>query len=356
MSDDTTVRRHYFGESTSTNHRRVSIGDLILVKRKHLILILIVLAAVLMLSGCGAPKHEVNPMVDSPETTWQTLIVWPLAKALILLNDFLESIKFPYHWGFAIILFTLLVKLITLPLTISQIRGMQAQKDIQPKIQELQKKYKGDREKIAQEQMRLYQEAGVNPLSGCLPMLIQMPVLIGLYSSLVTIGHMLKNHPWFWIPDLSFPHYNEGTKWLTASFNSGDYVTIATYLILPILLVASQFWMQKTMTPPTNDPQAKSMQQVSLMMTFMFGFFTIQVPAGLTLYWVTSNLLQMLQQWWFTRTGLTPKMTPATATAGIGATSSGDTEDAQSKSDKASNDKASKSSAAKNGTSKQKRK
>lgn len=351
MSDDTTVRRHYFGESTSTNHRRVSIGDLILVKRKHLILILIVLAAVLMLSGCGAPKHEVNPMVDSPETTWQTLIVWPLAKALILLNDFLESIKFPYHWGFAIILFTLLVKLITLPLTISQIRGMQAQKDIQPKIQELQKKYKGDREKIAQEQMRLYQEAGVNPLSGCLPMLIQMPVLIGLYSSLVTIGHMLKNHPWFWIPDLSFPHYNEGTKWLTASFNSGDYVTIATYLILPILLVASQFWMQKTMTPPTNDPQAKSMQQVSLMMTFMFGFFTIQVPAGLTLYWVTSNLLQMLQQWWFTRTGLTPKLTPATATAGIGATSSGDTEDAQSKSDKAS-----KSSAAKNGTSKQKRK
>lgn len=324
---------------------------MILVKRKQLILIVILLAVMLALSGCGAPTTEVNPMVDKADTTWQMLIVWPLAQALILLNNFLESINVPYHWGFAIIVFTLLVKVITLPLTISQIRGMQAQKDIQPKIQELQKKYKGDREKIAQEQMRLYQEAGVNPLSGCLPMLIQMPVLIGLYSALVTIGHMLKDHPWFWIPDLSFPHYNEGTQWLTSSFSNGDYGTIVAYLILPILLVASQFWMQKTMTPPTNDPQAKSMQQISLMMTFMFGFFTIQVPAGLTLYWVTSNLLQMLQQWWFTRTGLTPKMTPAMATAGTGATSSGDTDDVQSK-----NDKASKSPAAKNGTSKQKRK
>ena len=224
----------------------------------------------------------------------------------------------PFHWGFAIILFTLLVKVVTLPLTISQIRGMQAQKDMQPKIQELQKKYKGDREKVAQEQMKLYQEAGINPLSGCLPMLVQMPVLIGLYAALVAIGPMLAGQAWFWIGDLSYPHYNEGLGWLTTSFTAGEYGKLIAYLILPILLIATQFWMQKTMTPQSADPQAKSMQQVSLMMTFMFGFFTLQVPAGLTLYWVTSNLLQMLQQWAFTRTGLTTS--PKTATATVGAT------------------------------------
>ena len=189
-------------------------------KRKQIVLLLVVLVAAFVFSGCGAPTVEVNPLVDAPSDLWQTLIVWPLAKALIYLDQFLQSVRVPFHWGFAIILFTFLVKLITLPLTVSQIRGMQAQKDIQPKIQELQKKYKGDREKIAQEQMRLYQEAGVNPLSGCLPMLIQMPVLIGLYSALVTIGHLLKEHRWLWIPDLSFPHYNAGTTWLTDAFGS----------------------------------------------------------------------------------------------------------------------------------------
>lgn len=296
-------------------------------KRKQIVLIVILLLSAVALVGCGAPTTEMNPMVDAPSNAWQRFVIWPLAQALIYLDQFLQGLNVNYHWGFAIILFTLLVKVITLPLTISQIRGMQAQKDIQPKIQELQKKYKGDREKIAQEQMRLYQEAGVNPLSGCLPLIIQMPVLIGLYSALVTIGHMLKEQRWFWIPDLSLPHYNGGTEWITENFSAGNYGYLVAYLVLPILLIATQFWMQKTMTPTSNDPQAKTMQQVSLMMTFMFGFFTLTVPAGLTLYWVTSNLLQMLQQWIFTNTGLTTTSspTPAMSTAGtIASTSTAD--------------------------------
>ncbi|MFN8442224.1 MAG: YidC/Oxa1 family membrane protein insertase [Caldilineaceae bacterium] len=287
-------------------------------KRKHILLLLILVVAAFMLSGCGVPREGVDVMKQDPQGFWQQIIVWPLAKSLIFLNDLLTKANFPFHWGFAIILFTVLVKVITLPLTISQIRGMQAQKDLQPKIQELQKKYKGDREKIAQEQMRLYQEAGVNPLSGCLPLLIQMPILIGLYAALVANSQLLTGSQWFWIPDLSFPHYSEGMKWLTTSFQAGEYLKLVSYLILPILLVASQFWMQKTMTPTSTDPQAQSMQQVSLMMTFMFGFFTLQVPAGLTLYWVTSNLLQMLQQWAFSRSGLTTTTTPATVAVGAG--------------------------------------
>lgn len=277
-------------------------------RAKRWLFVALLIAVALALGGCGVPYEGVDVEKTAPTTTWQSLVVWPLAKALIYLDRLIQAAGIPYHWGFAIIVFTILVKVVTLPLTISQIRGMQAQKNIQPKIQELQKKYGKDREKMAQEQMKLYQEAGVNPLSGCLPLLIQMPILIGLYAALVAIGPLLKNTRWFWIPDLGFPNYNLGLGWLADYFNNGSYGLLAAYLILPVLLIITQVWMQKSMTPPTNDPQAQSMQQVSMVMTLMFGFFTLQVPAGLTLYWVTSNLLQMLQQWLFTHVGLTPSV------------------------------------------------
>lgn len=269
-------------------------------KRNHWILLVALVGAMLVLSGCGVPTSGVDVTTTPPDGLWQTLVVWPLANALLWLHTTLENAGVPYHWGFAIIVFTIIIKIVTFPLTLTQMRGMQAQKDLQPKIQELQKKYGKDREKMAQEQMKLYQEAGVNPLSGCLPLVVQMPVLFGLYAALVTLGSSLNNARFFWIPDLGFPKYTEGMSWLTREFNAGNYGMLAGYLILPILLVISQFVMQKWMTPPTptsDNAQAKMMQQMSLMMTVMFGFFTLQVPSGLTLYWVTSNLLQMLQQW-----------------------------------------------------------
>jgi YidC/Oxa1 family membrane protein insertase len=200
---------------------------------------------------------------------------------------------------------------------------MQAQKDLQPRLQELQKKYGKDREKLAAEQMKTYQEAGVNPLSGCLPLLIQMPILFGLYAALVAVGPMLTNAGFFWIPDLSYPQYSMGLNWITTLWNQGNYVTLIAYLILPVLLVVTQFVMQKWMTPTPatggDDSSAKMTQNMSLVMTLFFGFFTLQVPAGLTLYWVTSNLLQMLQQWSVTRFFIKKSPTPAAAGAGAGA-------------------------------------
>lgn len=278
-------------------------GDYSAVKNKNIKRFLILALAALVLSGCGVPFEGVDVQNTPPDGFWQTVAVWPLAKALIWLSDILSDANVPYHWGFAIIVFTVFVKLVTFPLSLSQIRGMQAQKDLQPKIQELQKKYGKDREKIAQEQMKLYQEAGVNPLSGCLPLLIQMPVLFALYAALVALGPSFDNAAFFWLPDLGFPKYSEGLGWITNAFNAGNYGTLVAYLILPILLVGTQFIMQKQMTattPSADNSQAQMMQQVSLMMTFMFGFFTLTVPAGLTLYWVTSNLLAMLQQWLIT--------------------------------------------------------
>lgn len=293
-------------------------------RRKQSLTLLVLLLAALLLSGCGVNRSGVDVTTTPPEGLWQTLVVWPLARSLIWIDGTLQSMSIPYHWGFAIILFTVLVKVVTFPLTISQIRGMQAQKELQPKIQELQKKYGKDRERLSQEQMKLYQEAGVNPLSGCLPLLIQMPILFGLYAALVVLGPNLAHAGFFWIPDLGFPQYTQGLSWISQAFSAGDYGTLAAYLVLPILLMVSQFVMQKWMTPATpsdadaNNPTAGMMKQMSLMMTLMFGFFTLQVPAGLTLYWVTSNLLQMLQQWIVTdvRFGFAKPTTPATAAAG----------------------------------------
>ena len=281
-------------------------------KRKQWLLLLVLIVAVLLLSGCGVSRQGVDVVNTAPQGLWQTFVVWPLAKALIWLDGVLQRIGMPYHWGFAIIVFTLIIKLITFPLTLTQIRGMQAQKELQPKIQELQKKYGKDREKLSRAQMELYQEAGVNPLSGCLPLVIQMPILFGLYSALVAIGPSLTDASFFWIPNLGFPQYTQGLSWISQLWQAGTsvppelaqldrsgYSLLVAYLILPVLLVVTQFVMQKWMTPatPGDGAQAGMTKQIGLMMTFMFGFFTLQVPAGLTLYWVTSNLLQMLQQW-----------------------------------------------------------
>lgn len=295
-------------------------GDFTTVNRKKWLLLLVLAVAVLLLAGCGVNQNGADVINDPPQNLWQTLVVWPLGRSLIWLNHQLEQANVPYHWGFAIILFTVIVKIITFPLTVQQMRGMQAQKNLQPKIQELQKKYGKDREKLSQEQMKLYQEAGVNPLSGCLPLLVQMPILFGLYAALVTIGPNLHNANFFWIPDLGFPQYNLGPGWISEYWAQGRYGELVAYLVLPVLLMVSQFIMQKWMTPPTPDggdnPAAGMTKQITLMMTFMFGFFTLTVPAGLTLYWVASNLLQMLQQWIITneRFGMVPATVPAVST------------------------------------------
>ncbi len=294
-------------------------------KRNRWIILLLLAVLLFLLSGCGVNRAGVDVMNTAPDGYWQMLVVWPLAKALIYLDGLMRDANVPFHWGFAIVAFTVIIRLLMFPLTLTQIRGMQAQKEIQPKIQELQKKYGKDREKITQEQMKLYQEAGVNPLSGCLPLVIQMPILFGLYSALVAIGQSLEGASFFWIPDLSFPKYSQGMGWLSEAFQAGDYIRLVSYLILPVLLIISQFFMQRWMTPaaaPTgDDSQAGMMKQMTYVMTFMFGFFTLQVPAGLTLYWVTSNLLQMGQQWLTTSGRLKmggPK--PAMAIAGAGST------------------------------------
>ena len=260
---------------------------------------MILVSAALLLGGCGVPREGVVDWnTAEAEGWWQVVIVFPLAKSLIWLNTSLVDWDIPYSWGFAIILFTVIIKMITFPLTMIQIRSMQAQKNLQPQLQELQKKYGKNRDKMAQEQMKLYREAGVNPLSGCLPMVVQMPVLFGLYSALVALGPSLTDARFFWIPDLGFPEFTRGLAWIPEKFNEGEYLLLLAYLVLPALLMVSQVYMQRmttATTPAGSEGQAGMMKQMTTIMTLMFGFFTLQVPAGLSLYWVTSNLLQLGQ-------------------------------------------------------------
>ncbi len=295
--------------------------------RRRILWLLILVTAALLLGGCGVPREGVVDWnTAEADGYWQVLIVFPLAKSLIWLNTSLVNWDIPYSWGFAIIIFTVIIKMITFPLTMIQIKSMQAQKNLQPKLQELQKKFGKNKDKMAQEQMKLYREAGVNPLSGCLPMVVQMPVLFGLYSALVALGPSLSNARFFWIPDLGFPEFTRGLAWIPEKFNEGEYLLLLAYLVLPALLMVSQVYMQRmttATTPPGSQGQAGMMKQMTTIMTLMFGFFTLQVPAGLSLYWVTSNLLQLGQTYIANYLGgvnqVIAPVAPQAVTAAVGA-------------------------------------
>lgn len=240
------------------------------------------------------------------------IIIVPIIAALEGISSVLSGLGIPYSFGLAIIIFTLLIKLLTAPLNAKQIKSSKAVQDLQPKLQELQKKYKDNKEELAKRQMELYKEAGVNPLGGCLPTLIQFPIWIGLYQALDRLAQSGKLAEGFlWIPSLAEP---TSTGWLLQNPANWDLRYVGAYIVLPILTVITQILLQKMMTPKDADPQTSSINQAMMFMPLMFGFFAIQVPSGLSLYWVTMNIFSMVQQYLMTGWGgLAPKKTGAPA-------------------------------------------
>jgi YidC/Oxa1 family membrane protein insertase len=278
---------------------------------RTLLLLAVLLAAVLILSGCSVPQGDID--LNNPPTAWEQYIVYPLAKLLIVLNDFLAGIGVRYSWGWAIIVFTIGIKLVTLPLTAKQLKSTKAQQDLQPKLRELQEKYGKDKQKLSEEQMKLYKEAGINPLGGCLPLLIQLPILWGLYQALYVLANpsvgKLNGAPFYWIPDLSFPSLTVGTKWISASFNAQEWDVLFAYFSLPVFMLITQLLLQK-MSQPRKDPkggradaQTQMMGQMMYLMPVMFFWITLGLPSGLTLYWSVSNLLSIVQQYFVTGWG-----------------------------------------------------
>ena len=215
----------------------------------------------------------------------------PILKQLVLLlhwilvtiNDALASLGLGpnWTWGLAIIGLTIIVRLVLFPLTWKQFSSAQSMQVIQPQIKELQKKYKSDRGKLQQETMKLYQEHRVNPFASCLPLLLQLPVFISLYAAIKGLGPLegglpsveaLNNASFLWIPHLGQPD---------------------PYYILLVLYVVSQLVSTELMLTTQTD---KSQKMIMRAMPIMFVFFLFRFPAGLFVYWVTTNLWTVGQQ------------------------------------------------------------
>ena len=228
---------------------------------------------------------------------WNGVLIRPMINSLVLLYAVAFS-----NFGLAIILFTVAVRAAMIPLSIRQSRSMKAMTALQPKMKDLQERYKNDRQKLSQETMKLYREHGVNPI-GCLgPLVIQMPIFLGLFWALrgtlpSTPERLadLSRHLYSWLPMVheAVP-LNGQFLWLDlAEFSSANPIPF----LLPILVGVSMFVMQKMTTMPSTTPQQESTNRMMLwLMPGMFGVFTLSFEAGLALYWIVSNIVGIVIQ------------------------------------------------------------
>jgi len=228
-------------------------------------------------------------------------LIEPLKRFLIFLDAQVEAlIPLPdmvSSYAIALILIAVIVKALTYGLNASQIKSMQSMQALQPKIKALQEKHKDDREKFAQAQLELYKEHGVNPLGGCLPMVIQLPVLIGLYQAISQLEQegRLAGERFLWVPDLATCEPNP-----LCEPQLGDVFGLP----IPILLVSmtlAQVVYQRYMTPPSTDPQQQAMQSVFKWMPVMFAFMFARFSSGLVLYYTAFTLVNIAQQLYMRR-------------------------------------------------------
>ncbi len=211
-----------------------------------------------------------------------------IARPLVSLLRFLYGVTGNY--GIAIILLTVLVKLVFFPLSNKSFKSMSAMKKLQPQMERLREQYKDDRQKLNQEMMELYKRYQVNPLGGCLPMIVQLPVFIGLYQGLL-YAIELRQAPFFgWIEDLSQP---DRLGALAIPFVDPPGIPVLT------LLMGGSMIIQQMMMPTTGDP---IQQKMMLLMPVIFTVMFINFPAGLVLYWLINNVLSVAQQHWYTKT------------------------------------------------------
>ncbi len=258
-------------------------------------------------------------MTGDPKTDlWNLIIVHPLMNALILLYDLLF-----HDFGIAIVVLTVALRLLLYPVFLAQLRAQRAQQELGPALAELKQKYKGNRQAFTDEQMKLYREKGVSPLSGCLPVVAQMPILLGLYHALLQIGCGLgppQPPPGFsgqfcpgmtgaelvtflygFVPNPILGGATLPTSSILAPWIEGGLAHKDPLFILPILAgvvtLASSLMAMPPKQPKSDDPTAASMQSMAYVTPLITVVFAVQFPAGLALYWVTSTLVSAFQQW-----------------------------------------------------------
>ena len=225
-------------------------------------------------SGFVGPKNHrdldaLNPeLIDVIDYGWFTFI----AKPMFLLLQFIQG--YVGNWGWTIVILTILIKLVLFPLSFKGMVSMQKLKDLAPKMKEIQAKYKDDKQKQSMHMMELYKKHGANPMGGCLPLILQIPVFFAIYRVLLNAIE-LKGAPWMlWIHDLA---------------------EMDPYFVLPILMGATMYIQQK-ITP--NTMQDEMQKKIFQFLPVIFTFFFLWFPAGLTLYWFINNLFTIGQQYY----------------------------------------------------------
>ena len=222
------------------------------------------------------PKKQYRLKAISPglNLTVDYGFLWWLAEPLFALLTFIHSVV--SNWGVSIILLTIVVKALLYPLSATSLRSMAKMRKLQPEMARLRERYGDDRQQFSQAMMELYKKEGANPLGGCLPMVLQMPVFLALYWTLMESVELRHSPFILWIHDLS---------------------AMDPYFVLPILMGGSMFLNQLLQPEPPDPIQAKVFKFMPIMFTFFFLWF----PSGLVLYWLVNNLLSVLQQWYVTR-------------------------------------------------------
>ncbi|OGO39919.1 MAG: hypothetical protein A2147_08525 [Chloroflexi bacterium RBG_16_57_8] len=231
---------------------------------------------------------------------WDLYIVTPLVNVLIVLSNYLFN-----NFGLTIIVFTVIVRAAMYPLTIKQLKATKAMQSVQAQLSELQKKYAKDRRALAQEQLKLYKQSGMNPAGCILPMIIQLPVWIALYQSIIKV---LGAAPEDFLGLSKFLY----TGWpmvfsevpLQSRFLWLDLAVADPIFVMPLLTGASMWVQQKMTTMPSADPKQQQQSQLMLwMMPMMFVFLSMSFPSGLALYWVASNVIGIVMQYFVTGWG-----------------------------------------------------
>lgn len=238
---------------------------------------------------------------------WDELIIRPFLNSLLYIYNLIGG-----NFGLAIILFTILIRALTYPLMASQIKGTQGMQKLQTDKRwiEMQEKYKNDKEKLAQEQMKLYKELGINPFASCLPTLIQFPIIIGLYQAIIRalanspvelLDMIQKMYPgWFNLASL-IP-LNSNFLWMNLGEPERLHIPGLPFGIpvLAILVVITTYLQSKLMSPGAaaggkNDQTAMMGNMMNIYMPFLMGYMAFSFASGLSLYFVTSNLLGVAQ-------------------------------------------------------------
>lgn len=237
------------------------------------ILRLILLGGLLvLLAGCNVTDPP--PINEKPQGFWDQFFVWPLywliRESSVLLGD---------NYGLGILVATIIIRLIILPLMVKQIKSAKKMQELQPEMLKIREKYKNDPQRAQQETMLLLQKHNVNPLAGCLPILVQMPILIAFYHAIIRAPE-IKSHSFLWM-ELGQPD---------------------PYYILPILAALTTYLQSKVMgSAMQNSPQMQQMQMMYILMPIMILAIAVTLPSALSLYWVYGNLFSIVQTYFLYR-------------------------------------------------------